>query len=416
MINFARPRTELPSCTCCATKNQILRTLRIVVCLILVCPIVWFSSRSTLAQTFDAGFDATFNEICDNANPAPTAGSALAINCPIAFTMNSVAAGTGSTSVAQTAEDAVKRRLIAEAGQSGRGGSADEVAASIGNGFSIFLSSGAFYVGHDANQFEQGYDSIVPTVTGGVDYRIEDVFVFGLAFNYTHQSADYTNGPGGFDVDSFGPRVYLGIRPFERAFANIVLGYTRQENSYDRSVIVTDTGFPTFTGIVPGENHADQYSASVFAGYDHPVGSISFGPRFGVNVVAVDVSGYQEGGTTGFQLSYESYSRTSVQTSLGAAATVATETSFGVVTSQLSAFWMHEFEYDPETITAAVVQAPGAGFVFRTESTDRDWATINLNISTVLSNGIQPFLSFGALLGNRNYEVYGGTVGFMMPL
>jgi hypothetical protein len=52
-----------------------------------------------------------------------------------------------------------------------------------------------------------------------------------------------------------------------------------------------------------------------------------------------------------------------------------------------------------------------AGFSFQTENPARNWAIINLGVSYVMPQGIQAFVNFSTVQGNRNFESYGGNIG-----
>jgi outer membrane autotransporter protein len=74
---------------------------------------------------------------------------------------------------------------------------------------------------HYGNDFEEGYDSTISSVTLGADYRFTNAFSIGMAFNYYHWNASLDSA-GGFDVNSYGPLLSLHLQPFDRAFANVV--------------------------------------------------------------------------------------------------------------------------------------------------------------------------------------------------
>ena len=96
----------------------------------------------------------------------------------------------------------------------------------------IFVG-GRVCLGHRNNRFEDGYEAQLPTVTVGADYRINEWLLAGLALNYTNYDGTYDDS-GGSDKHIFGPLLYATFVPFEGAFANVILGYARQENRNNR--------------------------------------------------------------------------------------------------------------------------------------------------------------------------------------
>ena len=307
-----------------------------------------------------------------------------------------------------------EQELIEVAG--GRGGSADMLSVDVGSGFGAFLSVGAYSVRHDGNAFEEGYDSTVPTVTVGADYRITDRMLVGLAFNYFHQSGNFDSA-GDFEVNAYGPILYFRARPFDGTFADASFGYTRQKNARNRRAVVADVqGDLVTSGPAPGDAYSNQFWLNISGGHDFPLQNLRIGPRVGLSVLSWQVDDYTESGATGVRLRYDDYDATSVQHSLGAAVEYPLPTSFGVVVPQLSAAWVHEYANDQQTITAGFIEAAGplSRFAFQTEEPARDWAVINLGLSSVIAEGVQPYLNFTTVQGNENFTVYGGTVGLSL--
>ena len=101
-----------------------------------------------------------------------------------------------------------------------------------------------------------------------------------------------------------------------------------------------------------------------------------------------------------------------MQSSLGAAATVAIAIPNGVLLPQASVAWVHEYANDARNIDARFVEAPGSPkFTFQRERPARDWANIAVGASASFTNGLQPFVQFVTVQGNENYVSYGGTAG-----
>jgi Autotransporter beta-domain len=196
----------------------------------------------------------------------------------------------------------------------------------LGSGTNVFLSAGAYALNHYNNRYEDGYEAQLPTVTVGADYRVNDSLLAGLAFNYTNYDGTYDDG-GGFDKHIFGPLLYAMFLPFQGAFANVVLGYARQENRNNRLASASSCGSPgppcdpgEEPSISEGHTSADysenQYTAGVLAGYDQPFGNVTVGPRFGLAFSYEDFESIKEEGDTGLELRYNNLNQTSVQSSL----------------------------------------------------------------------------------------------------
>ncbi len=291
-------------------------------------------------------------------------------------------------------------------------GSADSVAANWGR-FSTFLTAGATTLRHRQNDYEQGYTATIPSVTLGGAYLISDSLETGLAFNYFNSNAVNITG-GGFNVDSYTPSLFINFLPFENAFANLTLGYTRQNQTNNRIAVA---GINKFTDNIisrstTGKFNANQYQLNFLSGFDGYIENITFGPRVGVNVRQWEMNSYQESTNTGLELRYNNQYQTSIQSILGLFISSAYSTAVGVFVPQLTASWVHEYANNSRTVRAQFVQAPlSNGFSFQTESPARNWAAIDIGVSFVLPRDVQAFANFSTVQGNRNFESYGGNIG-----
>jgi uncharacterized protein YhjY with autotransporter beta-barrel domain len=404
--------------------------------------------RPAPAQTFDEASFRTLQGICGGNLEEEGVGPNLTAFCQGNTPAGAISAAPAAVSPQVSAGPMIERRLQAvreseerrrEAGairavyasysgdtvladtdqlQLPSGGGADpEIVVSPAQGLSLFVAAGAVALNHHNNRFEDGYEAQLPTVTAGADYWLTPRLLAGFAFSYTNFDGTYDDG-GGFDKDVFGPVLYATFLPFDRAFVNAVLGYARSENSNDRHVVIatidedTQGPGPPFTGHTSADYAEDQYSVALQAGYDHPIGTLTIGPRLGLAFGLSQTDSFEEDGDTGLELRYSGLDQTSLQTSLGVAATSAIPIPNGVLLPQVSVAWVHEYANDARNIDARFVEAPTSPtFNFRREDPARDWASIALGASASFTNGLQPFIQLVTVQGNENYVSYGGTAG-----
>jgi len=364
------------------------------------------------AQTFDQAAGDSLISLCNAQNAI--SGSDLQSLCSRGAGSTT---GTGATSVLPAAAFIEERRRSvggSEDRTAKPGASSDTAGYDLGGGLSAFVSAGGDSLNHHNNKFEDGYSSAVPTIFVGADYRITDWMTAGLAVNYSYQDGSYDDG-GSFDTHSYGPLLFASFTPLPGMFADVSLGYNRQNNSRTR---VADASVPNgpalTTGHASGDYDTDQYSAGFLAGYDHPFQGFTIGPRAGLNFVYSDTENYNESSNTGLALRYSGLNQRSLQSTLGAVATMPISTSFGVVQPQIGVAWLHEFMGDSRNIQAEYREAfnPAATqFTFRREQPARDWAVIDVGVSAILPNQLQAFASFTTMQGNENFVSYGGLLG-----
>jgi uncharacterized protein YhjY with autotransporter beta-barrel domain len=286
-----------------------------------------------------------------------------------------------------------------------------DVLIDYGKGLSGFVSAGAAVVHHRSSRFEDGYRAEVPNVTVGADYRLADEVLVGFAFSYANFNATYDDG-GGTNRDSYGPLLYATVFPYTGVFADVVIGYSRHDNFDRRHIDPARVDPPPVDFNATADYTTDQYAGSVLAGYDHRIGDVMVGPRAGVGVTHWRTDSVRENADSGFDLKYGSLDRTSVQSSLGARAAVLLDSPHGVLQPWLGAAWVHEFADNARNVKARYLDAtPSPNFTFQREGPDRNWAEIDVGLTALLPNGLQPFASFSTVQGNSNFVIYGGTAG-----
>lgn len=381
-------------------------------------------SNTVGAETFEQAVRAELTDICSFGLAIP--GSELSNICSQLGLTNQVGPGSvsssGLSSLSQPNSLLISQQQLKDLQEKKRkkkkkgGGASSDVAVANWGSLSTFFTAGATSLRHRNNEFEQGYHADIPSVTAGVGYLFSDTLETGFAFNYANTKADNDVG-GGFEIDAYSPLVYVNYLPSDNSFLNLALGYTRLDQVNERLAIA---GFAANTGALVSRTtkasfNSNQYTLNFLSGYDHAIENITIGPRLGVDVRQWEMNNYQEYTNTGMELRYNDQYQTSIQTRLGLFASSAHSMSFGVLIPQVSAYWVHEFANDSRTVSARFIQAPASnGFSFQTESPDRNWAAVDVGIALMMSEGTQVFANLSTVQGNRNFESYGGNLGFRL--
>jgi outer membrane lipase/esterase len=381
-------------------------------------------ANTASATTFRRANTQKAQELCAasrNTVPSPAVCTALS--------NGGTSAGIGGFS-APSAALVIQERLRTARQSEGGGASSDEEVVSLGEGLSVFASAGAEALNHFNNKYEDGYWATIPSATVGADYQVTKWLIAGLAFNYFNFNGDYddknsangTGWGGHFNTNSFGPIAYVSFLPFEGAFADVTLGYARKDFFRNRDgVIVCGPGAAppcvNSTGHQTGGNGGNEYSTSLLLGYDYPIENFTIGPRLGLNYIATQIDDYREHGNTGMELRYSGQDESSLQSSVGALATMAVSTQFGVLLPQVSASWVHDYAVGGRTIDASFVVDPtDSKFSFKQERVASNFANIGVGVSALLPNRWQPFVNFRTIQGNENLVSYGGTAGLRVGL
>ena len=374
----------------------------------------------TDAQSFTDSFIGALQNNCRGLRGSPSGGavygtqlSQICGDIPNAASGNSTIIIDSRTSELET--ERVLKRLRERRELSGA--SADD---SMGlRGLSLFGSADYQHAEKGVTHFEPAYERDTYGGTVGADYLLGNkMAVVGMAFSYAHQSGTFVFRNGNFDTDSFGPTFYATVFPIDNVFIDGYVGYTRHEYDIERRFSFT-MGAVTQVPVgarTQGETSGNEYKAGVNAGYDFRFGRFTVGPRVGVDFRENHVDGYTENGASGFaqglELVYESQHQTSLTSKVGAFASMAHSTGWGVLVPQASFEWRHEFMDDQRPIYFSFKQDPlGAKFRYLSDTPDRDYFYASLGLVAVLPNGLAPFVNVRQFFGYREQWSTTATAG-----
>lgn len=284
-------------------------------------------------------------------------------------------------------------------------------------GVGFFATGLVEALNRDVTTFQDGYNSTILGVTAGADYRFNQKTVAGIAVNYSNTHGDFTGG-GDFNTNSIGATLFGSYLPTDRTFIQVSGGYSNNNYLVSRlaNVFIAGSGGPdrSATGFASSNTNGDIFSANVLAGYDHPIGMFTIGPRLGFNYMNTHIHSFAESGATGIEMQYNDQYVNSVQTLLGVQGQAAINTGWGVLVPQVNADYIHEYANSQRFINVQFVEdlrANPTKFAFQNEAPVRNWFNLGTGLIMVLPNGWQPFVNFRAMVGNEQFNNYAGTFG-----
>lgn len=330
--------------------------------------------------------------------------------------------GAALSTLSQADQFVKKRRLKAGKNEdkdaSFGGGAGDNSELALAPNINLFFNADYRELDRRQTAFEQGYNSNQKGFTLGADVMPTDWLVTGVAFNYSHWRGDQLSG-GGFETDSYGPTVFASLFPWKGFFTDLSFQYARKDGSNNNQRNYTREDNTNFGGAIAGNTGADQFEGNLSTGYDYSIGSFTIGPRATARYRHVNMARYTEQGNSGLELRFLEDKITSVQTSIGAQASFAISTSWGVLQPQLNADWTHEYDNGQRDIFVQFAQDNRpipTTFGFQTDKPDRDFFHLGTGVVAVLPNGWQAFVNFETLLGHAYFDNYVGTVGIRLGL
>lgn len=279
-------------------------------------------------------------------------------------------------------------------------------------GLSAFASFDYQNVDKHTTSLTNGFNSDKYGGTLGADYSFGNA-VLGAAFNAARTNADFASNGGNFNTNTYGGYLYGSLLPTENIYIDGIVGYNHNATSLSRNAAATIAA-TVFTGTETSSPSANEFKAGISSGYDFSYSSFTFGPRVGLNYTRNAVAAFNESGTSGLELAFNSQTFNSLTSSVGAHVTTAISTGFGVLVPQASADYIHEFAENQQTFSAHFVddtKATPTNLSFQNDSPSRNYVGLGIGMVMVLPHGISPYVNYRALVGDALQTTQTVTAG-----
>lgn len=254
---------------------------------------------------------------------------------------------------------------------------------------------------------DPGYDFETEGLTAGVDYRVSNEFVVGLALGWVATQSKLDVDGGSIDTDGWSLSLY-GTWYRDAWYAEAVVGYGRNDYEFKR-VILLPRAFQGRTEITTlGTPNSDQLSADLGGGYNFRLGEAFSLTGFGrLSYIDTSIDEYIESGGGPFGLAFAGQDMKSLLAEAGGEITYPISLSWGVLQPLLRVSYLHEFEDDPQVVRARFVGDPGRRFfVLRSERPDRNYLNVAAGLSATLPRGWATFLQYDTDLERDEIDIY----------
>ena len=281
----------------------------------------------------------------------------------------------------------------------------EEAAAAEINTNNDFISPWGFFVNgsismgeRDATGRELGFDFDTFGLTAGFDYRIDAKKVVGVAIGYANfdskieGSAELNStgvtltGYGSFYVnDNFyvDARISLGTPDFEQSRK---IDFTLGSTHFERTAV--------------GDTSANQYTASMSAGYSFYKNSWNITPNASFTYTTTDVDSFTESGAGDFNIAYSDQEIESLVWSAGVRVSKAISLKNGVITPQFDFDYNYQGLNDESLIEVRFINSPESqSFYLETDSPDRTYGSAGAGLVFISANGKQAYINYRSVLG-----------------
>lgn len=276
-----------------------------------------------------------------------------------------------------------------------------------------------------ASAGEDGFDYDSTGLTLGVDYRLNNQTVFGVAAGINNSESSFKTNDlvsgGGMDAKATTLSLYAMYYNDSYYIDGIVSAGSGSFEMERHIVIKSNSGDGSDNDgadrLATSDTDSSQLSVSVGVGTDIINGAMTLAPYGRAQLLKVDVDGFQETGADGLNLEVKDQEIDSLTSTLGFRASIVSNASFAVLIPQARIEWVHEFSDDAREVSTVYVNDPRQNeLVFSTDAPDRDYFNLGVGVSAVFSGGTQAFVDVKKLVGLRDFDENVVTVGVRFEL
>ncbi|MBC8872033.1 MAG: autotransporter outer membrane beta-barrel domain-containing protein [Planctomycetes bacterium] len=220
-------------------------------------------------------------------------------------------------------------------------------------------------------------------------YRLLDIdTVFGVFGGYAHQNVDVITASNTGNVDN--GQVGMFLRRSDTCKYWVLVGSVAYDSYYSART--------TPTGTAVGDYDGSQASLYVERGWSLWGTSVGLEPSIALQYVWLHQNDFAETGAGVNNLTYTEANTDSLRTIIGARFKREHSVSWGILTPELRAHWMHEYLDDT---TSVIITAAGPPATSTGVSLGRDWGMLGGGFTLNIGGDVSLFANYDLQLNNR---------------
>jgi uncharacterized protein YhjY with autotransporter beta-barrel domain len=263
-----------------------------------------------------------------------------------------------------------------------------------------FYLDPALILGMQASSTNQtGFRYTTAGFNAGIDYRVRDDLLVGLASGYSHTGASFLGSGGSVQTNTWPITAYAAYLP-QSFYAFGSLGYSLNLFNLERNL--SFGGLSRTAKSAPSGNMFNAYGEM---GYDLKARRLVLTPAVSLAYSRLWVDGFTETDAGALNLKVAPQNADSLQTGLGGKIALPIQRNSTTVVPQIYAFYQHEFSNSSRTLDARLSQG-GSTSGFQTATSARNFAVLGANFTLTASKNLKVQVDYNAEVGRGNYTAH----------
>lgn len=282
----------------------------------------------------------------------------------------------------------------------GGGASADEPGGLLSDKWGMWARGNFSFGEKDANTVSPSFDADQWALVGGLDYRLSDKSVLGIALSYGSSSVDFAADEGGLDTESWSFSLYGSAYAAKNFYFDGIVNVANSSYDADRNITYVD-GSGLVSADAQGDTDGMTLSGGLSGGYDFLLGGLTISPNLGFFYVDTTIDGFTEAGAGGLNLIYDEQKFESLTGNLGLRLTYAWNLSWGVLLPHLRVDYVREFEDDVDVFGVRFAADPNAAstppILVATDNPDQSYWRAAAGFSAQFKYGLSGYIEYQRL-------------------
>ncbi|MCG8312908.1 MAG: autotransporter outer membrane beta-barrel domain-containing protein [Pseudomonadales bacterium] len=255
--------------------------------------------------------------------------------------------------------------------------------------FGFFINGSITDGDKDTTSLEQGYDLEGDSITLGMDYRFNEAIVAGVAYGISDTEISFETSGNDMSNEIDNLLVY-GSWYKDSFYIDALFGYASGDITTKRTISVG-----SINETVGGETESSQIFFSVTGNYDFVKNAWTYGPYASLDYIDGDIEGYEEIGTTGFEVGFDDQDIESQIVTLGGRIQYAWSQPWGIIVPHARVEWKSELEDERTAIVGRfILDTSGDSFTIEADNLDSSWFQMGVGVSATFQHGLSAYLDY----------------------
>ena len=289
----------------------------------------------------------------------------------------------------------------------GMGASGDEMLADSRVG--LWVRGDLSFGDQDSTALESGFDFDAQTLTGGLDYRVNDNLFVGTSLSVGKAEVDFDDKLATTDTDNYALAIY-GSLYRGASYFDAVLSYGWSDVDTVRNIAYQDFG-GSVDRVATGSTDGNEYYISLNVGHTFDFSGIKFDPLVRFFYLDGEFDGFTETGAGGLDLAVDKQSFESMSLTASGQLSYTFLPSWGVVTPYVRLEYTSEFEDSADGVRYRFANDPFAAveesLLIDVDDPDSSYFIYGAGVAAQFAFGVSAFVSYQAL---GSYENLSGEI------